>query len=155
VTIGGIAVPDNLDNYFPRKGKYRLICKGGRINMQKQYRFLIIFIFIFIGCITGFLGIFALGPYPLPPITSPVYYIIGAAGVNVVVGLIYLFPVNKLTIRILSSILIICTLVPVIYQIVMNYYLMFPFLIMEIVVGIVTFFIPLGRFQTSLGSNLI
>ncbi|WP_051996154.1 hypothetical protein [Lentilactobacillus farraginis] len=110
--------------------------------MQKQYRFLISFIFIFIGWITGFLGIFALGPYPLPPIASPVYYIIGAAGVNVVVGLIYLFPVNKLAIRILSSILIICTLVPVIYQIVMNYYFMFPFLIMEIVVGIVTFFVP-------------
>ena len=124
------------------EGRVWVNLQRGRINMQKQYRFLISFIFIFIGWITGFLGIFALGPYPLPPITSPVYYIIGAAGVNVVVGLIYLFPVNKLTIRILSSILIICTLVPAIYQIVMNYYFMFPFLIMEIVVGIVTFFVP-------------
>ncbi|EEI21157.1 hypothetical protein HMPREF0497_0055 [Lentilactobacillus buchneri ATCC 11577] len=47
---------------------------------------------------------------------------------TVIVGSIYLFPVNKIVVRILSSILIICNLVPVIYQIVEDYYFMFPFL---------------------------
>ncbi|MCT3399708.1 hypothetical protein EFP95_10050 [Lentilactobacillus hilgardii] len=110
--------------------------------MKNPYRFLICFILIFLGCVNGFLGIFGLGPYPLPPLTSIIYYIIGASGVNVIVGSIYLFPVNKIVVRILSSILIICNLVPIIYQIVEDYYFMFPFFIIEILVGIITFFIP-------------
>lgn len=104
--------------------------------MKKNIRILLGVVIAIVGVILTFLGIFSLGPLPLPAFSTGVYWAIIAGVSGIICGLTFLFPLSNKLIYFTSTLLIILNIIALISEFMLNYHPFSILYIAEILLGL-------------------